>query len=122
MRGFLLAALVALAATPAAAEDERALAVELEILCLTEAATKVDDGVSDASTVARALITACPREHGYVVDAFSRGANRRTREMIEERFHARRPELALNAVLLARKLAREETAAPNPSIKNPAPN
>jgi hypothetical protein len=60
--GLLLAACATAAAVDPATEQERDQALRSEIICLKENALRMDDGRSDATTIAIALRSACAKE------------------------------------------------------------
>lgn len=60
---------------PPASEAERDAAVVAYMNCLIPFAKKLDDGRSDAKTIAQAMRGACSREVGTVYETMSRGEN-----------------------------------------------
>jgi hypothetical protein len=65
----------AAAKPPAATEDERKEALQALNVCLSAAARKLDDGKSDASTIALALRPSCAAEFARSRDVFGRELN-----------------------------------------------
>lgn len=61
-------------AAPPATEQEQASSIRANTVCEHEAARRLDDGISDARTVARAVRSACATERLAAEKTFLRGA------------------------------------------------
>lgn len=84
---------------PAATEAEKRAAVAAYSNCLIPYAKRLDDGRSDAKTIAQAMRGACPKEIGAVYETASRGENNAVKEMMRQRFGSLQDDLALQVVL-----------------------
>jgi len=88
-----------LPAEPHASDAEKRSAVAAYSNCLIPYAKRLDDGRSDAKTIAQAMRGACPREFGAVYETASRGENSAVKEMMRQRFGSLGDDLALKVVL-----------------------
>jgi hypothetical protein len=96
---------------PAATEQEKSDAMRAYVSCLHNAARKMDDGKSDAATVAIAIKPICAVEFANSVQIAERGANLQVRRMFEDRIQGRQIEIATVAVLDERRAPSTETQA-----------
>jgi hypothetical protein len=86
-------------ANPPASEAEKNRATDALVRCFVESAARLDDGVSDANTVAQGIAVTCGAERENVVEVRGRGMNPHTQQLIAERFRAQFRETALQVVL-----------------------
>jgi hypothetical protein len=100
--GFLM-----LAAT--GADSEKVAAIHAAgvpyAVCMVEAARAIDDNSSDAATIAKAIELSCPAQFRVYLDAIETGDDAYMRTVDEELAPDIRKDMALKAVLGARKLA-----------------
>ena len=91
-------------AQAAATESQKSYASEAYLICLHDAARRMDDGKSDAVSVALAIKPMCAAEFRTVVELNGQDApNPVARKMFEDRMEPRQLELATTAVLDDRK-------------------
>ena len=83
--------------------DEKSDAMRAYISCLHSAPRKIDDGKSDAMSVALALKPLCVAEFTKSVKIQGQGMNPQARRMFEDRVAARQLEIGTTAVLEERK-------------------
>jgi hypothetical protein len=95
-----------------ASNEEKSTATRVLMDCVQRQTGFLDDGISDASVVASAVIKGpCHIEAQAVVVAYTRGSNARVRQMFSDNFFAKTgPEMATEIVLrqrarIARSLA-----------------
>ena len=91
------------AAVPAATEQEKTDALRAYISCLHNAARKMDDGKSDAVTIAIGIKSICAGEFARSVRITAQGKNPQVQRMIAERLEGHQIEIATTAVLDERK-------------------
>ena len=116
MRSFLIftVCLVA-AALPVAAKDapatnaEKQEAMSTHVACLAEKADALDDGISDAGSIATAISTACTTTLVSAADIYARGGSGRLKRYTREQFISGDPKIAAQVVLAKR--AKKRTAA-----------
>lgn len=84
---------------PGASDVEKRSAVAAYSNCLIPYAKNLDDGRSDAKTIAQAMRGACPRESAALYETSSRGENDAVKEMMRQRFGSLQDDLALKVVL-----------------------
>lgn len=85
-----------------ASDFEKREAVTVYSNCLVPYAQRLDDGRSDAKTIALALKGACQKELRSVYEAVSRGENDSVKGMMWQRLGSLQDDLALNVVLKVR--------------------
>lgn len=96
----LITALSACANRPAPATDQEQSASGLAyIACLHESARKIDDGKSDAATIAMAIRPMCSGQFALYRESVSRGENVQVRRMVDERFSRAELDYGTRAVL-----------------------
>ena len=95
--------LSACSTTPPATESEKNAALMAYLTCLHNAARKMDDGRSDAMSVALAIKPPCAAEFRTSVKVRGRDMNREAFSMFEDRMEPKQLELATTAVLDERK-------------------
>jgi hypothetical protein len=83
--------------------------MEADAACLWKAANDVDDGVSDASTIALAIIPICGRTFQQSMNAMTRNMGLGHKVAFIKRFEAGRLELATSAVVRARAARRQRS-------------
>ena len=88
---------------PAATEQEKSDAMRAYVSCLHNAARKMDDGKSDAATIAIALKPVCAAEFANSVQVAERGMNLQVKRMFEDRMQGHQIEIATVAVLDERR-------------------
>ena len=88
---------------PPATESEKNAALMAYLTCLHDAARKMDDGKSDAMSVALTIKPLCAGEFRTVVKVRGRDMNREAFGMFEDRMEPKQLELATTAVLDERK-------------------
>ncbi len=69
------------------------------MICLVPYATRFDDRVSDAQTIARAMVGACPAEYNAFFDTITRNDNARVKRLLRERQSKIQSDIALEVVL-----------------------
>jgi len=69
---------------------------EAYLLCLIRAAIRIDDRVSDATTIARAILPACSTERRNLQDLYTRGMSDEAQIVYRQRIHDH-PEIDLEA-------------------------
>lgn len=84
---------------PAASNVEKRAAVAAYSNCLIPYAKNLDDGRSDAKTIAQAMRGACAKESAALYETSSRGENDAVKEMMRQRFGSLKDDLALKVVL-----------------------
>jgi hypothetical protein len=89
---FALAVVGCATKPPEATDQERTDATRAFIACVHAAAVKLDDGKSDASTIALATRPSCAAEFARVTDTYARGMNPDESNM----YHDVRVQLMLN--------------------------
>lgn len=77
--------------------------------CLTTHAAEMDDGISDAGSIGRAIATSCRAELMTTAEAMGRGENARVNRLLQERLQSHEEEEGTKAVLRVRR----EAAAAN---------
>jgi hypothetical protein len=87
-----------------ATEQEKSDAMGAYISCLHSAARKIDDGKSDAMSVALALKPLCVAEFRKSITTHSQGMNPEARRMFEDRIEARQLAFCTTVVLEERKM------------------
>lgn len=92
-------ALAACASTPPATQAEKDAAALAYVSCLHKAAARMDDGTSDAASVAVGLRSLCAAQFGQYRDVYARSMTLRERRMFEERVSAQQIDFATTAVL-----------------------
>lgn len=96
----ILAGCAAQQVTQTAASDaEKRATVVAYSNCLIPYAKNLDDGRSDAKTIAQAMRGACAKESAALYETSSRGENDAVKEMIRQRFGSLKDDLALKVVL-----------------------
>jgi hypothetical protein len=90
-------------AQPLAPDSEKQAAVAAYSNCLIPYAKRLDDGRSDAKTIAQAMRGACPKESAALYETSSRGENDAVKEMMRQRFGSLQDDLALKVVLDVRR-------------------
>jgi hypothetical protein len=86
--------------TPAPASQlEKNAALTSYMNCLAPYAKRLDDGKSDARTIAQAMRGACPGEMESVIETISRGENNRVKMMMRQQFGSVEESTALKVVL-----------------------
>lgn len=113
MRTLLMLATLTAFSSPAAAAEPPALstteaAVVRALKCLAAEALLFDDGVSDAATIARAVADYCEAEREELVNAVARahGDGPLARRAAQQAMEEQKQDMALDAVLIARKVVR----------------
>lgn len=86
-------------APPQATDAERQAAIGQYKNCLIPYAKRLDDGRSDAKTIAQAMRGACPTEMGSVYETMSRGENNAVKDMMRQRLGSIEESSALQVVL-----------------------
>jgi len=116
MRSFLIFTVCLIAAPiPAAAKDapatdaEKQEAMSMHIACLGVKADELDDGISDAGSVATAISTACTDTLVSTADIYARGGSDRLKRYAREQFISGDPKIAAQVVLAKR--AKKRAAA-----------
>lgn len=72
---------------PEATDEERLQAAQLLSYCVCEQTRKIDDKVSDARVVVAAILSGpCYQQADNVIVTYSRGANSRVKEMLQDGF------------------------------------
>jgi hypothetical protein len=84
---------------PPASDNEKQSAVAAYSNCLIPYAKRLDDGRSDAKTIAQAMRGACPKESASLYETSSRGENDAVKEMMRQHFGSLQDDLALKVVL-----------------------
>jgi hypothetical protein len=77
--------------------------MQLYMSCLHSAALKMDDGKSDAASVALAIEPLCAKEFENSISIYGQGMNPEAQAMFENNVQGRQMELATMAVLDERK-------------------
>lgn len=90
----------------AALDAERAAAAEAWKVCMAQAAADLDDGVSDASTIATGVKASCSTHMKRMVGLFSKGMSMATVENMERKGEASAIEQSTAAVLRYRASAK----------------
>jgi len=93
---------------PQASGEERLRASEAAFNCLDKNVRGLDDGLSDAHTIAEGLVSACDSSLHNLAVVTSQGLPLFPRAAYLERWKSPSRELALNHVLAYRKEQREE--------------
>jgi hypothetical protein len=104
----LLALLAIATAPPPASEEEKNSTTIVYVTCLVNAALKLDDGTSDASTIATAIQYSCPDQYDLMLKTLTRGRNSNVQDSVAESVERERLDDAVLAVLVARKKRREQ--------------
>lgn len=86
---------------PASTTEKRTANVSY-LNCLTPYAQRLDDGKSDAKTIAQAMRGACPTELESVYETMSRGENNAVKGMMRQQLASIEESSALQVVLNAR--------------------
>ena len=98
------------AATPApatpASKGEQAEATRQYMNCLIPYAKQMDDGRSDAQTIARAMAGACPPEFNTYLETITRGNNNYVTNELRAQGPAMQERSALNVVLQVRRASK----------------
>lgn len=108
----ILASLMGFSFPTAAAEPPALTTTETAVVralqCLAAEALLFDDGVSDAATIARAVADYCEAERQELVNAVARahGGGPLARRAAQQAMEEQKQDMALDAVLLARKVVR----------------
>ncbi|MFN3856526.1 MAG: hypothetical protein ACK4RV_02170 [Caulobacter sp.] len=112
MRSMIVAAALA-AALPGVAfadEDPRGGGLTAVIACFSARTQQLDDGVSDAGTIARAVASTCTEERLEADRIFTADMGKRARTAFMATADDRYRDLALQVVLAERAKARERRA------------
>lgn len=84
---------------PPASQNEIAVARGKYQMCLVPYAARFDDGLSDARTIANAMVGACPDQYNELFDTITRNDNGRVKRMLHERRSQAQSDIALEVVL-----------------------
>lgn len=87
---------------PLATDAEMDQANRALLTCFKKAAVKLDDGISGAATVGRAVNSSCYREAEQRINLAIKGRNRRVAAMVAEGLRKDHPVLAAEIVLKSR--------------------
>lgn len=87
-------------------KEEITIAKGKYMMCLVPYAGRFDDGISDARTVASAMVGACPSEYNVLFDTLTRNDNAGVKQMLHEKRTSIQTDIALNVVLNLRARAR----------------
>jgi len=98
---------------PATLSAEKDASTRAYVLCLREAAKRLDDHKSDAATIAQAALSACPTEFRRQVEAYSRGLGPDGEESLAAKLQSDVLGEAVQIVLQERK------AAASPAVADP---
>ena len=90
-----------------ATEIEKSEAAKLHTLCLLVKAEDIDDGISDASVVGKAVSAACVQERQIAIDVFARGQNKRIKQNFSRIMEERSVDSGAEAVLAVRAKRRK---------------
>jgi hypothetical protein len=96
-------------AVPTATPAEQQSAIVAYMNCLAPFAKRLDDGRSDAQTIALAMRGACPTELEAVFETISRGDNPYVKQEIRARGHSLEQSSALQVVLDIRNFKANQT-------------
>ena len=107
-------AVLKISAPTLASEDEKAFATKTYTQCLLDRAEQLDDGISDATSIAVGIMPGCSSAFQAVREAFERGANPQLRSMIDERLTSGRQGIAVSSVLTVRAARIKAKAAAQP--------
>lgn len=103
-----LASLVLVQYGSYASNDEIKAAETAYSKCLLQHAATMDDGISDAATIAQGVAPACVSELRNVEETYTRGENPQLQLMIRERLNATQQSEAVTAVLAVRRVRRSK--------------
>lgn len=105
MRAYISIALLLASCSevPVATDAEMKAATKLYNDCEVDAIIQLDDGKSDAYTVASAASTACGKEFNSMVEVYSRGQRDSAREEIARNLNAKRKDMLIPLVMKVRK-------------------
>lgn len=84
---------------PHATKAEQQEATGAYMNCLVPYAKELDDGRSDAKTIAQAMRGSCQKEFESIIETSSRGENEAVQRMMRQQFQPLREEFALKVVL-----------------------
>lgn len=101
---------------PEATQEEKEAAYTAYAICLRNRTAALDDGVSDAETVGRAVALGCRPEQAKIATVLSQGAKRdRVRQRTLELMQEHEGQEAAEWVLMHRRRARLASPQPAPS-------
>jgi hypothetical protein len=87
---------------PPASEEERTAVTNAVLVCLDNAALKVDDRTSDASTIAVAIMGICDEKFRMLDEAYFRQENNATRQILMSGTWDTHFKMAIRTVLAVR--------------------
>jgi len=93
---------------PQPSEEEQRVAFEAVRGCLKQKARVLDDNLSDARTIAEALVSACARQYQAAAELHGRGLSPNAKRLYLEQVPSTYIEPALRAVLDYRRSKREQ--------------
>jgi hypothetical protein len=97
------------AAPVPASAFEKESALKDYMNCLVPYAKRLDDGVSDARTIASGMVGACQQEFEYVFDTTTRADNGAVKQTLRHHQSQMQANTALTVVLSTRAAARNAT-------------
>lgn len=109
----LAAVAVLLVQNGQASEEEKIAATRSYFDCLFKAAEDLDDGISDAASVARGITPGCLSKLQAVGEVYGRGSNSNVRSIVARRFEEEQYGRATQVVLAVRKARRERAVSPS---------
>ena len=94
------------ASLPKISVEEENLITENWANCVARSITALDDGISDARTIARATVGACPDEFKKFFDSFTQNDNSAVKRSLWLKRHELQSDFALPLVLKVRQSKR----------------
>jgi hypothetical protein len=88
-----------IASRPPPSADEESAAAESLMACVAKAVTRLDDGVSDARTVAMSVEPVCSKENRHALEVYTRGMSPYEAALFDEKYPESFMEVVVTVIL-----------------------